>query len=185
MSKCLVLLSALATTVASAAPAWRWVDTNGTVHYSDRPVPGATQVELPTTARPATAARSTQPGVTQAPQPQETAPAYTRFDIVSPSQQETLWNTGGTVTVQVEVQPGLQQGHRLDLMYDGERQNLLATGSSFTLNEVFRGIHTIQAVIVDGSNNVLLRSLPVQFMVQQTSLQNPNNPNSPVNRPRN
>lgn len=185
MSKCLVLLSALATTVASAAPAWRWVDADGTVHYSDRPVPGATQVELPTTARPTTAARTSQPGAQPAAATPEAGPAYTRFDIVSPAQQETLWNTGGTVTVQVEVQPGLQQGHRLDLMYDGERLNLLASGSSFTLTEVFRGIHTVQAVIVDGSNNVLLRSLPVQFMVQQTSLQNPNNPNSGLNRPRN
>jgi hypothetical protein len=185
MLKCLVLLSALATTVASAAPAWRWVDADGTVHYSDRPVPGATQVELPTTARPATAARTSQPGAAPVTPTTQAGPGYTRFDIVSPAQQETLWNTGGTVTVQVEVQPGLQQGHRLDLMYDGERLNLAASGASFTLNEVFRGIHTVQAVIVDGSNTVLLRSLPVQFMVQQTSLQNPNNPNSALNRPRN
>jgi hypothetical protein len=184
MRTCLILLTALATAVASAAPAWRWVDADGTVHYADRPVPGATQVELTTSARTPTVARTPQLEQT-APAAADTRQTYTRFDIVSPAQQETLWNTGGSVTVQVELQPRLQTGHRLDLMYDGQLRNASADGSSFTLTEVFRGIHTVQAVIVDDADNVLLRSLPVQFMVQQTSVQNPNNPNRPVIRPRN
>ena len=46
MRKWLILLSALSGTAASAAPAWTWVDAEGTRHYSDRPVPGAEQVDL-------------------------------------------------------------------------------------------------------------------------------------------
>ena len=33
MRKWLILLSALCGTTASSAPAWTWVDANGTVHY--------------------------------------------------------------------------------------------------------------------------------------------------------
>ena len=45
MHKWLILLSLLWST-AIAEPAYTWVDENGQVHYSDRPVPGATEIEL-------------------------------------------------------------------------------------------------------------------------------------------
>ena len=101
------------------------------------------------------------------------------FNVVSPGQQETLWNIQGNLNVQVELSPALQSGHRLDAYLDGERIVLGATGSQFTLSNVFRGLHTLQAVIVDQSGEEVLRSLAVTFMVQQTSIQNPNNPNRP------
>lgn len=186
----MILLAALAPMLASAA--WRWVDANGIVHYSDRPAPGAVEVELPTSARSTTpvasSASTTRTAATAsapvaAPTSATTGQPYTRFDVVSPTQQQTLWNLGGTLNVQVAVEPALLPGHRLDVTLDGQRQRVLATGTTLTLTEVYRGIHTVQAVIVDLSDSVVLRSNPVEFMVQQTSLQNPNNPNSPRNRP--
>jgi len=41
---------------------------------------------------------------------------------------------------------------------------------------ITRGIHTMQAVIVDQGGTEVLRSLATTFMVQQTSIQNPNAP---------
>jgi len=46
MLKCLIALTSLLSAAALAAPAWTWVDAQGRRHYSDRPVPGATQIEL-------------------------------------------------------------------------------------------------------------------------------------------
>ena len=46
MLKCLIALTSLLTAAALAAPAWTWVDEQGRRHYSDRPVEGATQIEL-------------------------------------------------------------------------------------------------------------------------------------------
>jgi hypothetical protein len=182
MCKCLILLFAFTATSVSGAPAWTWVDANGQVHYSDTPVPGARQVELsgaqgfgapqrpqapaaqPTgqaAARPATA------GATQ---------RYRTFNIVSPQQQETLWNTGSTVTIQVELDPPLQPSHHLDVYLDGQRRNLNATGTDLALDNIDRGIHTVQAVVVDQGGAEVLRSLATTFMVQQTSIQNPQRP---------
>ena len=60
------------------------------------------------------------------------------------------------------------------MLYDGERQSASpASDLSFSLSEVYRGLHTVQAVILDSSNTPVLESLPVQFMVQQTSILNP------------
>jgi hypothetical protein len=175
---------------ASAVTVWRWVDQNGVTHYSDRPVEGAEPIELagaqtfPGTPSPSTAPSvSPQPGMQSGPTRQETqAQAYRRFEIVSPAQQETLWNIGGTLNVSVSLDPPLQAGHRIDVYLDGERRNLGATSTQFSIPEVFRGVHTLQGVIVDESGAEVLRSLAITFMVQQTSILNPNNPTPPARR---
>jgi len=186
MRKCLILLFALTATSVSGAPAWTWVDANGQVHYSDTPVPGAKRVELSSaqsfgstpqrqpsstpdqTARPATAAEKP-----------TGAQRYRTFNIVSPKQQETLWNVGQTVNVQVELDPPLQSGHHLDMYVDGERRNLNSAGTDFTLDDINRGIHTVQGVILDQNGGEVLRSLATTFMVQQTSIQNAQNSQRP------
>jgi hypothetical protein len=176
MRKWLILLSALCTT-ANGAPAWTWVDANGVVHFSDRPVPGARQVELagaqafgaPGTARSA-------PRVASAGD--QAAALYQAIDIVSPADQETLWNIGSVLTAQVRFTPALQPGHRYDLIYDGQRRNVDTTSSRVTLQDVFRGTHTLQVVVIDDAGTELMRSAPRTFFVQQTSVLNPNSANA-------
>jgi hypothetical protein len=177
MSKWLILLSAFSATAVLAAPAWRWVDASGQVHYSDRPVPGATQVELAgaqtfgngprrQTQTPSSASTAASPGT-------NSATAYRSFNIVSPSQQQTLWGTGSVLNVQVELQPALQPNHRIDVLLDGERRNLNAASTQLSVPDVFRGQHTVQAVIVDQTGAEVLRSGSTTFMIQQTSVQSP------------
>lgn len=188
MRKCLILLFALSTSLVHAAPAWKWVDANGQVHYSDTPVPGATQVELSGAQTFGSSARQ-QPAAANKPAGQSApqrstggAERYRSFNIVSPKQQETLWNVGTVVNVQIELDPPLQPAHVLDLFVDGQRRNLNTSSTDLTLEDVYRGTHTIQAVVVDQNGVEVIRSLATTFMVQQSSIQNPNNPNSP-NRP--
>jgi hypothetical protein len=179
MRKWLILLSALSTTAASGAPAWTWTDANGVVHFSDRPVEGARRVEL-------TGAQGFgSPGVVRAapraPAASEQADSpYQVIDIVSPAEQETLWNIGGVLNVQVRFQPGLQPGHRYDLAMDGQRRNVNTTGARVALSDVVRGSHTLQIVVIDAAGAELTRSAPRTFFVQQTSVLNPNSANGPA-----
>jgi hypothetical protein len=171
MRKWLMWLSALAATGAVAAPAWTWVDENGTVHFSDRPAPGARQVEISgaqsfRTQEPARAPRVLMPRETPA------AP-YQRVEIVSPAEQETLWNIGTMLNVQTSFVPPLQPGHRYDLVLDGQRRNVNTASASVTLPDVFRGEHTLEVVVLDGGREIM-RSPPRTFYVQQTSALNPN-----------
>jgi hypothetical protein len=173
MRKWLILFSALSGTAASAAPAWTWVDADGTRHYSDRPVPGAQQVELAgaqgfgTTARaPRTASEGGATGASGA--------AYQSIEVVSPAEQETLWNIGTNLPVQVRFQPGLQPGHRYDLLLDGQRRNVNTAAPRVTLPDVFRGQHSLQVVVIDAAGAEIMRSPARVFFVQQTSTLNPN-----------
>lgn len=164
------------------ATAWTWVDEQGRRHFSDRPVPGAQQIELPGAQGFSRPSVSTPRPAASAPQAQQSAARpYSVFDVVSPSQQQTLWNIEGNLNVQVQLEPSLLPGHSLDVFLDGQRIALNATSDQFTVPEVFRGLHTLQAVVVDTNGTEVLRSLAVTFMVQQTSLLNPNNPNNPNN----
>src|SRR5262245_25790962 len=145
MRKWLILLSALSGTAASAAPAWTWVDADGTRHYSDRPVPGAEQVEL-AGAQAFGSARTTRPARTTAQGDTAGVPgaAYQSIEVVSPAEQETLWNIGTNLPVQVRFDPALQTGHRYDLLYDGQRLNLNTASPRATVSNVFRGQHSLQ-----------------------------------------
>jgi Domain of unknown function (DUF4124) len=182
MRKWLILLSALSVTSVSGAPAWTWVDANGTVHYSDTPVPGAKQIELTGAQGFGQASRAQQQSSAATPAAASATPqapasaAYRTFNILSPGQQETLWNIGTNLNVQIALEPRLQPTHRLDVFIDGQRRNLNATGLNMLVPNITRGIHTMQAVIVDQGGTEVLRSLATTFMVQQTSIQNPNAP---------
>ena len=184
MHRCLILVTSLIAAAATAAPAWTWVDESGQRHFSDRPVPGATRIDLPETqtftgARAPRAAPAESAAAPASSGPQERpAQPYTAFNIVSPSHQQTLWNIGGNLNMQLEIQPALQPGHRLDAILDGEHIEIRARGTSLSIPNVFRGTHTIQAVIVDESGREVVRSLAITVNVQQTSILNPNNPNN-------
>jgi len=181
MRKWLILLFALPAT-ASSAPAWTWVDASGQVHFSDRPVPGARQVELSGAQGFGTqvAARTTRAGGGASA---ATPGAPYAIDIVSPADQETLSNIGATLTVQIRFQPALQPGHRFDLAIDGQRYNLNSTSPRVTVPNVFRGAHTLDVVVLDGTGTEVMRSETRSFFVRQTSIQNPSNPLRPSNNP--
>jgi hypothetical protein len=181
MRKWLILLFVLPAT-ASGAPAWTWVDANGQVHFSDRPVPGARQVELAAAQGFGVAMSGPRASRTDA-QDQAAPPLYQSIEIVSPSDQQTLFNIGGTLDVAVQFRPALQPGHRFDIAYDGRRQNFNTASPRVTLSDVFRGAHTLQVVVIDSAGVEVMRSGVRNFFVQQTSIQNPNNPQAPPNNP--
>jgi hypothetical protein len=177
MGKWLILLLALPATTASSAPAWTWVDANGTVHFSDRPVPGARQVEL--ASAQSFGAAVTAPTGARPAAPGPTAPAYESIEIVSPSDQETLRNIGGSMNVLVQFQPPLQPGHRFDVAIDGQRRNINTASPRATVSNMVRGAHSLEIVVIDTAGTELMRSQPRTFFVQQTSIQSPTNPQRP------
>jgi hypothetical protein len=188
MGKWLIVLPMLYAATLAAAPAWTWVDASGRRHYSDRPVEGATRVELPgaqgfATTRPAPAAQTPRSTGTPTTTP-EAAASYRSFTITSPVHEETLWNIGAILSVQVGIDPGLQPGHRIDAYLDGQRVVIGEQSQQFTIPDVFRGLHTMYAVIRDAGGREQRRSPEVTFMVQQTSIANPVNPQRPIATPR-
>ncbi len=59
--------------------------------------------------------------------------AYQTIEIMSPADQETLWNIGTALPVQVRFQPALLPGHRYDVLLDGQRRNVNTVSPRVTL----------------------------------------------------
>jgi len=155
--------------------AYKWVDEDGIVHYSDRPHEGAERIQLPGSGRstrstytPPARTRSTASTTQQAEPKQEKAFSYETITIASPAAEETLWNIEGILNVTVNLQPGLAQGHRVRVYFDGTPQ--MVDSLSFQILEVYRGAHNVQVEILDQTGKLMIRSLPNRFYVQQNTI---------------
>ena len=154
------------------AQAYRWVDEDGVIHYSDRPHVGAERVQLlsdgirrrPT---PPPVSRNTASDADDAAE-QSTVFRYESLTIGAPLAEETLWNIEGVLNVTLNVDPALQSGHRIRVYFNGTPRFVNRT--SFQIDEVYRGVHNIQAEILDESGTMMIRSMPNRFYVQQNSI---------------
>jgi hypothetical protein len=168
----LVLLGLLVAPIASAGEAYVWTDDDGVVHYSDRPVPGARKIELaePNTGQsPAPRRPEAAGGETTENRGEDTAPfRYESLAIASPGAEETLWNIGGVLNVSLTLNPPLRPGHQVRVYFDGNPQ--IVAGTSFQLNEVWRGVHNLQAEVLDDAGRMQIRSQASRFYVQQTTV---------------
>ena len=166
------LAGLLAFPLAFADGAYKWVDEDGVVHYSDVPVEGAEIVNLSEYSR-STGARIARPRAAQqeadAAAPEDTGPfRYESLTVTSPGAEETLWNIEGTLSVSLALTPSLQAGHQVRVYFDGEPR--MVPGTSFTLDEVWRGVHNIQAEVIDETGKLMIRSRPNRFYVQQNTV---------------
>jgi hypothetical protein len=173
MLKCLIALTSLLSAAAFAAPAWTWVDEQGRRHYSDRPVEGATQIEL---AGPQTfTSAPVNPATSESATSEETLVApYSVLDVISPTNEQSFSNIGGSLTAELAIYPPLQAAHRIDAILDGEHVEIGARNLTIVIPDVFRGEHTIQAVIMGSDGEELMRSMPITVFVRQTSIARPN-----------
>lgn len=182
MRTALLLMGLLAVPAWASQPVWKWVDGDGVTHYSDRPVPGATRVEIyvgNSDSRPAPLP-SIRPNAPTPPV--DTGPSYRSFAIGKPVNDQNFVNTGGQVAVNVRLDPALQPGHQLILFLDGRQVEGLPRGATqFDLKEVPRGTHTVSAQIVDGRGTRLQETAAVTFHVRQQSIAQP--PGGPGVRP--
>jgi hypothetical protein len=175
MRTALILLGVLLAAAASATT-YKWVDSKGVTHYSDRPQPGAEVVELQraqTFEAPAATRPAQRPSSRNAQQQAETV-SYT-LDVWKPENNETFQNTGNVVPVRLRLDPELQEGHAIWIYLDGKRvDGLPPSGSNFDLPDVPRGTHTLTVVVADTSGSSVVSSPAITFHLHQPSLLAPN-----------
>ena len=165
------VLLGLLVAAGALAEAYTWTDEDGIVHYSDRPQPGAKLIDLGESSASRsrrTAARTTNTNDADEASEQATAFDYSSIEVASPSAEETLWNIEGTLGVTLALTPTLRPGHQVRVYFDGTPQ--MVSGTSFQLQEVYRGVHNLQAEVIDETGKLLIRSRPSRFYVQQNSI---------------
>ncbi|MDH5454639.1 MAG: DUF4124 domain-containing protein [Gammaproteobacteria bacterium] len=167
----LVLLGLLATG-AVVADTWTWTDDEGVVHYSDRPHPGAERIAIaePNTSQSPARGRRSSNATSQDDDAADEGDAvrYNSLEIAAPGAEETLWNIEGTLSVSLSLSPALQPGHQVRVYFDGNPQ--IVSGTSFQLQNVYRGVHNLQAEVLDETGTMMIRSRTNRFYVQQSTV---------------
>lgn len=160
------LLLAFLLPVAAAGEIYRTVDENGNVVYTDQPTSGAKQMELPELST-----YESQPTPPLTPQATSATPAATpsaAISFVQPTQDETVYDNEGNLSVAVRVEPPLQAGQKLALQID-DRAPVVTEASTYRFTEVHRGTHTIKAWVQNSAGAPAGEPASVTFHMRQAS----------------
>ncbi len=162
---------------------YRWVDENGTVHYSDTAPPdkSAQAADLPQLTivpakkiKPKKSADQKDQGDKQKDGTQDLA-TFDDLRLVRPKAEENLWGTGGTVTAEVAFSGRLPRGYAIQFVLDGKALKPVRK-KTYVIREVIRGEHTLYAQIIEiNSGQVVAKTDPVTFYLKQATVKMHNN----------
>jgi len=144
---------------------YRWVDKNGTVHYSDRPQPGAEAVPV-RSSQTFSAPAAPPPMVRRAAA--STPPPVASCVITAPTADQVFPNAQS-----VSVSYTGPKGGKAELLLNGASRQTQPAGSSFTISPVPRGTYSATVAITSDTGAALCRTPSVTFHVTQPSLLSP------------
>jgi len=166
------VLASLAAFAGQAAVVYKWTDSDGVVHYSDQPVPGAEKiftVGSPSAGGSVSSTRQANPG---APSPKKNvAPGlnYSQFSITSPLPDQTFFGDD-VISVHLTLEPSLKPGQTVTWHLNGRQLDDQApTATQFTLPRLDRGTYAIAATVTDQTTGESLSTDSVNFFVRQPS----------------
>ena len=145
-------------------------DAQGNVIFSDQPSAGAQKHavrELPSVPALAPQISTQQPASVNEP-----TFSYTSLSIITPTNGQTIpTGMAGNVDISGVLSPGLREADTLILLSNG---SVLRQGrqTSFQLQNLDRGEHTLQMVVRDKDGKTLISSNPVTLYVQRASVLN-------------
>ena len=93
------------------------------------------------------------------------------ISIVSPKHEETIQDNDGNVTVTVQAR--LREGEYILLVVDGSPVSGPSFDTTYTLNDIDRGEHKMEAVLVDDEDRIIATSQTITFYVYRPSSQFP------------
>jgi hypothetical protein len=154
----------------SAGEVFKWTSQDGQTTYSDIYRNGAEKLSIAVGKTPQ--ARSEQSSDESA-QVTNSSSSYQAFEIAQPQNDETIRNDGGVVEVGLSLSPNLTPGHVIHVYVDGNKLQTDLTTTQFSLNELNRGTHTLQAKVVDADGKPQIVTPSVSFHLRQAATANP------------
>lgn len=166
MRKTGIVIVSLLLSLSVHAQIYKWTDSQGNVHFSDKPHQGAVKIELPEVQTFTPPAIPESKPLTNDSEDHSTD-FYKTIQIVQPESEATIRNNQGLVSVLVDLQPNLRVGDSLQLIYDGNPLGKPQTAVAFTLNNVYRGAHTVAVQLLDSNGKLISKTEPVTFYMHR------------------
>jgi len=176
-----VLLTSAAMIYAAIADArfYKSVDEEGNIVYSDTPTPGAEQLTPPpistVESKPVPkksvteAQKSGEAGTEETVKKPPTK--YSKFSIVTPNNNDTIWDSNGAVPVSLLLEPPLdtENGHSVWVYVDGKAMVRKSQSMVQPLSGIDRGAHKIRAEIRDEKRKTVKRTQNITVHLKRPS----------------
>ena len=176
-----VLLTSAAMIYASIADArfYKSIDEEGNIVYSDTPSPGAEQLtpppistveSKPVPKKSDTATDKSDEAGTEEPA-KKPPTKYSKFSIVTPSNNDTIWDNSGAVPVSLLLEPPLdtENGHSVWVYVDGKAVVRKSQSLTQPLSGIDRGARKIRAEIRDENRKTLKRTQNITVHLKRAS----------------
>lgn len=175
--KLFALLLAFAIATPALAAVYKTVRPDGSVVYSDQPPRDEAQPHTlpPLQTIPAENLAPSAPAPNRSSSNNApVAEIYQSLAIAQPEQDATLRDNSGNITVQVALDPPLvtKEGDYIVIALDG-KPAAQGSGTGYTLTNIDRGTHTVEASVSSAAGQTLIRSAPVTFHLQRISVNRP------------
>ena len=168
------MLASLAAFAGQAAVVYKWTDSDGVIHFSDQPVPGAEKIHTGSGTEAASPVRprvDAQASGVQNQASDEGAPGlgYTEFSIASPAPDQAFFGDEA-ISVSLILNPPLKQNHFLNWQLNGKQLDDQGPNpTQFSLPRLDRGTYNIAATITDPQTGESRSTGSVTFFVRQPS----------------
>ncbi len=178
----ILLLSSIAlftAGIAAGTQLYKSVDADGNIVYSDTPTPGAEQLTPPPIStvdslpKPEPAENEAKTDEEAAEEAAKKPPTrYTKFAIVSPRNDDTIWDNTGAVPVSLLLEPPLdtENGHSIWVYVDGKAVVRKSQSLVQPLFGIDWGVYMIRAEVRDENRKTLRRSKNVTVHVKRASV---------------
>jgi len=163
----------------AGAQFYKSIDEEGNIVYSDTPTPGAEQLTPPPIStvnslpKPEQSeADEAKPGDEPGEEAAKKPPTrYTKFSIVSPQNDATIWDNNGSVPVSLQLEPPLdtENGHSVWVYVDGRAVVRKSQSMVQPLSGIDRGAHKIRAEIRDDQRKTLKRTQNITVHLKRAS----------------
>jgi len=172
----LMLFSMAVAADVASTQVYKVVDENGNVTFTDRqPKDGAEPIKLapisvietPDYKRPAKASRKKADSKEMSLR--DLRRRFADFAIISPQQEESVWNPAANITVTWTTSKPLQAGMQVTIYIDGKQQSK-TVAKSIELLRLDRGEHKVGAQLIDEKNRKIAAAKPVTFYVRRPNI---------------
>ncbi|MDN5864106.1 MAG: DUF4124 domain-containing protein [Gammaproteobacteria bacterium] len=170
----ILLLVVVVALPAMAGTIYRWVDSNGVVHYSDQAHPGAKKVDLNALQVVHFRTPTSDAASQEEPAKEKPVPSYT-VKILAPADGTTLRPANNEVHASVKVVPVLSPPALLRYSLDGQDLGQPTAALRALIKQVYRGTHTLTVTVL-GAKGESIGSASSTFYVHQHSILNNPNP---------
>jgi len=160
---------------AAESKIYRTQDADGNIIFSDHAIDDADEIKVsePITYKPGKITQKLSPLKPQDPKPLR----YSKVVIISPGTDEAIRSNNGFLRVEFNISPPLQANHSVELLINGRVIQTTKTASSFEIENVDRGTHSIQINIIDDANGETITSSEARntTILRYSILLNPRN----------